>query len=804
MPPATDRSPSKALHPEPAPLRLLDDRPLVTAALPRPLTSFIGREREIASVVDRLRDDQIRLITLTGPGGSGKTRLAIRAASEVTATYPDGIWFVALASVRDPALVPATFAHALDVRESATRSPEEAARDFLRDRRALLLLDNFEHLLDAAPLVADLLEACPGLTILATSRAVLRVSGEHAVAVPPMSLPGRADDACARGDSTSQLLDESDAVRLFVDRAQAARDDFALTDENGPTIAAVCRQIDGLLLAIELAAARVKHLALPTLLDRLEQRLSFLTGGPRDQPARLRTMRDAIAWSYDTLRPAEQTLLQRLSVFAGGWTLDAATAITRAMGAPAEDVFEGIAGLVDKSLVHAGEESDVEPRYRMLETVREFALERLTESGEENLVRAAHASHYLALAEAIAPNLQWQANPAAIVSRVERDRPNFQAALRWASESGVTETTLRLAVALQSYWALQGHFTEGRAWLNWAVAACRADATSIPLPLQAAVLRAAGWLTHYQGDNARAESLGREALALSRQGDSLAVVHALTLLGFLAEDRGEVARSRGLHEDALAMGLRLEPRPWLWVAWSLLNAGWMTYLAGEPALAERRLAEALDHFRREENELGAAYVYSNLAKIALDRRDHAHAATLLRSHLELTWDAWGLRWCFESLAAIAVPSGAAERAARLLGATETLRERLGVVGQFPEYDRTVADVQAALDDPAFARAWDEGRRYSLEQAHREALQLANAVIAASESATASDTGRHGLTGRELEVLRLVAQGHTNRKVAAALFISVPTVKRHLTTIFAKLGVSSRAAATAYAHIHRLA
>ena len=324
MPSSIDRTSSPSVHSRPVPLRPLDERPVAAAALPRPLTSFIGREREVAAVVARLCDEQVRLLTLTGPGGVGKTRLAIRAASEAPDTYPDGVWFVPLAPVRDPALVPATIAHAFEIRESALRSPEEAVREFLRDRRALLVLDNFEHLLDAAPLVVDLLAACPALTVLVTSRGVLRVSGEHTIAVPPMSLPGQGG-----GDLS---LDASDGVRLFVERARAARDDFRLTEENGADIAEVCRRLDGLPLAIELAAARVAHLPPRPMLQRLGQRLPLLTGGPRDQPARLQTMRQAIAWSYDLLAPAERILFRRLAVFVGGCTLEAAEAVGQDAG----------------------------------------------------------------------------------------------------------------------------------------------------------------------------------------------------------------------------------------------------------------------------------------------------------------------------------------------------------------------------------------------------------------------------------------------------------------------------------------
>ncbi len=321
MPSSTDRSSSTPARSNaiPVPLRPLDQRGIPVDRLPRPLTSFVGREREVASLVARLRDEQVRLLTLTGPGGVGKTRLAIRAAEETAGDFPDNVWFVGLAPVSDPAGVATAIARALDVRESGTRPITAGIREFLRDGRALLVLDNFEHLLDAAPLTADLLTACPSLTILVTSRAVLRVSGEHNVAVPPLSLPHSSGAELPSDYSTSRLIHSSDAVRLFVERARAARSDFALAEEDGPEIVELCRRLDGLPLAIELAASRVKHLPLPVLVERMEQRLPLLTGGPRDQPARLQTMRNAIAWSYDLLSPGEQTLFRRLAVCAGSF-----------------------------------------------------------------------------------------------------------------------------------------------------------------------------------------------------------------------------------------------------------------------------------------------------------------------------------------------------------------------------------------------------------------------------------------------------------------------------------------------------
>jgi predicted ATPase/DNA-binding CsgD family transcriptional regulator len=768
--------------------------------LPQPLTSFIGRDREVATVVERLHREHVRLVTLTGPGGVGKTRLAIRVAQVMVTDFPDGVWFVALAPIHNPTQVASTIGQALEVRETGARTVEDGIRTFLQDRRSLVILDNFEHLLDAALLVSDLLSACPLLTLLVTSRAVLRISGEHDVAVPPLDLP--ASDMHPRLDELFQI----EAVRLFAERAQAARHDFAITMENGATVVALCRRLDGLPLAIELAAARVAHLPLPAVLARLDQRLTLLTGGPRDLPARLQTMRDAIAWSYDLLSTGEQVLFRQLGVFVGGFSLEAATAVATGIGIPGENVLDSVASLVDVSLVQAINGTSAEPRYHLLETLREFAVDRLAvNGGEEDSARAAHAAYFLALTEAIGPYLQWQANPEPVVARLDADHANIHAALSWALAHDPLQTFLRLAVVMETFWAVQGHLAEGRAWLDHAVHVCQADSASVPLPLRAAVFLAAGWIAHYQGDGDRAKAIGEEGLALARnQGNALAVAWGLTLLGFVAEDRGEIARSRALHVDALAVGQHLEAPAW--IGWSLRNVGWMAYLDGDNEIGESQLEDALVQFRRAGNALGAAYVFGDLAKIALDCEDYARAAAFWRAQLDLPWDVWGLRWCLESLATIAVSCGQAERAARLLGMTEQVCERLGVIrepGQWPDYERTVAAARGMLPEVTFTTAWDHGRRQSLEQARVEAMWLADVLPGAIEERAATPRADHGLTARELQVLRLVAQGHTNREVAEALFIAVDTVKRHLTHILGKLDLRSRSAATAYAHRHHL-
>jgi predicted ATPase len=423
------------------------------------LTSFVGRERVVAAVVDRLRRADVRLLTLTGPGGVGKTRLAVRAAEVVAADFPDGVWFVPLAPVRDPDLIAPTIARTLGVKETGERPIAEDIAAFFGVRRGLLVLDNFEHVLDAGPLVTVLLAACPTLKALVTSRTVLRLSGEHDVTVPPLSLPsqgveesrGRAANDTLLDSSTSQLFDSSEAVRLFVERAAAADAAFAFTGATANDVAMLCTRLDGLPLAIELAAARVRALPPQVMLRRLDQRFRLLTGGARDQPPRLRSLRDAIAWSHDLLTPEEQALFRRLAAFVGGCTLEAAEAVGAAEGDSVLGVLEGIASLTDKSLLRQMGESDGEPRFVMLETIRDFALERLEASGEEAKVRDRHASWCLQLAERTEASAFGDPEQRAQFDRLQADYDNVRAALAWSLDQG-DAAGLRLAAAMGGFW----------------------------------------------------------------------------------------------------------------------------------------------------------------------------------------------------------------------------------------------------------------------------------------------------------------------------------------------------------------
>ena len=799
--PPPDRSPS-----EPVPLAPLARRAFALAPLPAPLTTLVGREREIAALTALLQHSDVRLLTLVGPAGVGKTRLALEVAAIAEAEFADGVALVALAAVPELGLVPSTVAQALGVREAGDRPLAETLVSALRAKDLLLVLDNLEHVLGATPLIADLLAGCPSLTVLTTSRAVLRISGEHDFPVSPLELP-------PPGEIPLQATEASAAVQLFVARAQAARPEFALTEANASPVAAICRRLDGLPLAIELAAARISHLPAAALRDHLEPPLAMLTGGPRDQPARLRTLRDAIAWSYDLLSPDEQALFRRLAVFTGGFTLDAAATVGRAVEAaesrddapspatphPSPLTLDLIAALVEKSLLMQTEQPSGEPRYVMLETIREFGLERLIASGEEEATRSAHAGYYLTMAEEAAPHL-IVAGSAAWVERLAIERPNLQTAVTWALRTGQAEAVLRLAGTILSFAYARGEPREGQEWLEAALAADRAGSPRVRVD----ALFTASAMAQVRGDFAQSTLLSEEGLALARTARyAFGQARALLALGITAEWQGDLELAARRYEESRALMAERDD-PERLPHWSLVpaaNLADVALLQGDPALAATLAEEAVAGWRQMGYLWGIAQALGTAAAATSERGDQVRATRLYDETLTL-WldsdDGRGIAGTLAGIAGVANHRGQFERAAHLLGTAWGVADRLGVryLAHHVHAERVLAATRSQLDPQVFAEAWAEGRQLSTEQAVAEARRVLAVPAPARqpEHALASPS----LSPRELDVLHLLVAGQSDREIAAALGVSPRTVQTHVASLFAKFGVDSRVEVTAIA------
>ncbi len=836
-------------------------RSLPQSSLPAPLTPLVGREQEIAAVCALLWRPEVRLVTLTGTGGVGKTRLALGVAAAVNADFADGICFVALAPLIDPGLVLSTIAQALGVQEQGSRPLLEGLQDHLREKQLLLLLDNFEQVVSAAPVVAELLVAAPRLRVLVTSRTSLHLSGEHEFVVPPLALPD------LRNLPPPDRLLQYGAIRLFVARAQAAHSAFVMTGENATAIAAICQQLDGLPLAIELAAGRSKLFTPQALLSRLRNRLKLLVGGAQDLPLRQQTLRGTIAWSYDLLGQDEKALFRRLAVFVGGCTLEAAEAVCTAQGDLLIDVLEAVAALVDKSLLRQETQADGQPRLLMLETIREYALERLAASGEAEAVRRQHAIFFLRFSEEAEPKIRgaehflWR-------TRLEVEHDNLRAALRWTLESQEAEMGMQLAFSLVAFWRASNQDREGR---NWCEQVLAQPGTSARTAARAMALLAAGAMTMFQGDLPQAQLLLEESIAIGREVGRAAkrtLALALALLAYGALLQGNLGAARELAEEGvrlfrevgeawgtalalnhlgratLELGDPVAARPLLEESAALFRAGNMQRLAmplntlgrvalrqGDDTGARAYCEEALAVARATGDELFIAEALAQLGTVALHVGDSGQATELYQQSLTLIWTR-GYRECIaEDLAGLAATAsllGQPERAARLFGAVEALREVSGIrLSPLPraDYDRAVEGIRAHLDEATFAQAWEKGRAMPLEQAIAEALatqdepptgtkfpqvneEETSSVVPPgtplSQSPRALSPRRAlkqhfgGLTSREREVACLVAQGKSNRAIADELVVGVSTVEAHITHIFTKLGFSSRAQIAAWA------
>jgi predicted ATPase/class 3 adenylate cyclase/DNA-binding CsgD family transcriptional regulator len=860
------------------PLRTLDS---YAHNLPVQLTSLIGREQEVAAVCHLLQRQEVRLLTLTGPGGTGKTRLGLQVAAELSEEFSDGVFFVNLAPLSDPELVVPTIAQTLGLKETANQPRLDLVSAWLREKELLLLLDNFEQVAEAAVEVSALLARCRKLHVLVTSRAVLHLSGEQEFPVPPLSLPD------PKHLPDLETLSQYEAVALFIARAQAVKPDFQVTNANAPAVAEICVRLDGLPLAIELAASRSKMLPPQALLARLGQRFSLLTSGAQDVPARQQTLRNTIAWSYDLLDAGEQLLFRRLSVFVGGTTLETIAALYTALGDEPGQLLDGIASLIDKSLLQQSEQEAEEPRFVMLETIREYGRETLTVRGEVDATCQAHAVSYLALAEAA--EQEWEGPQEAVsFARLEHEHDNLRAAMSWLLERGEAEMALRLCAALWWFWGWSDYIYEGWSFLERALEGSEEGAAT----LRAKALWSAGNLASNLGNFERGEVLCQESLALFRAiGDTKGMRNAVFQLAMVAEAKGDFAAARSRYEESLVLAREVGDKSL--VAWALsflaeiaiqqgeyararplLEEGLALFresgektgvavsirclaimlfaqgnLAGAHAVAEECLAlnreigtrsaeanvlpvlaeitsyqgdtttarllleKSYAFFREVGNERRLALTLSLLAKVIAAQGDLAAARafyeeSLIRGNgVNSKLSFLDLAPALEGLAAVVAAQGEPTWAARLWGTAEIQREayRLPLAPVYrADSEQAVAAARTQLGEQSFAAAWAEGRSMTPEQviAARGAVTVPGQPQAIG-SVKSQLSYPDGLTAREVEVLRLVAQGLSNAEIAEQLIISLLTVKAHMRSLYNKLGISSRSAATRYAIEHHL-
>ncbi len=737
-----------------SPLKTLEGR---HSSLPAQPTPLVGRDRELEQVLALLRSPAVRLLTLTGPGGTGKTRLGLQAATELTDEFEDGVFFVALAAIADPALVAPTIARTLGLAEGSIQPPEEILEGYLRDRQTLLVLDNFEQILASAALLDALLSAASGLKVLATSRTPLGLYGEHEYPVPPLSLP-----APGHLPSTERIA-RYEAIRLFVERARAVRPDFSLTEENAAAVVEICARLDGLPLAIELAAARTKLLSPQAMLPRLSNRLRLLTGGARNLPERQRTLRNAIEWSYEMLDEGERMLFARLAVFSGGSTLEGIEAVCDAAGDLPVDPLEGVSSLLDKSLLRQDEGVEGEPRFEMLETIHEFALDKLGASGDAGATRRAHAEYFLALAERAEPRL-WGPEDAAWLDRLEEEHDNMRAALSWALDNREAEVALGLGGALRWFWNMKGYYSEGRSWL---AAALTADGGASALS-RAKTLEGLGWLASQQGDLDQAETIAGDGLRLGAEAELGDVVSAdfRNVLGDAARQRGDYERAAELLEEGLTLHRKTEDVRG--VAWSLgnlanvstdrgnyeqakrlyeeglalsrdlggaellgaylISLGYECLLEGDPERARELNEEAVALYRGRGRKGNLQVALDNLGWAALIEGDHERSEALFEECLVLCRDLGDRLNGSESMEGLACAAGArgeAGRAARLFGAAEALREAAG----YQQATRArslrepyLAAARSGIGGDYWTEAWESGRSMTFEDAIAYALE----------------------------------------------------------------------------------
>jgi len=871
--------------------------------LPRELTSFVGREREVDTVKRLLTTT--RLLTLTGSGGVGKTRLSQRVAADLVPSFADGTWLVELAGLGDASLLAQAIASVLGVREQPGRALQDTLVDVLRPRVTLLLLDNCEHLVAACALLTDgLLRACPGLTVLTTSREPLGIAGETVWRVPPLTVPDTVEAGAVEGSLPALM--QSEAVRLFDERARAALPAFTLTDQQGPSVAQICQRLDGIPLAIELAAARLRGLTLEQLAVRLDNHLRLLTSGNRAALPRHQTLRAMVDWSHALLSEPERMLFRRLSVFAGGWTLEAAEQVCAGEDLDAADVLEPLLQLVDRSLVLAEERpagGTPEVRYRLLETLRQYGAEKLREAGEAEAIRMRHLTWCLNLV-AGPGSLMGHERGQTLAQRLElleREHDNLREALRWSlvevAVESAQEAGQRLVAALWPFWWMRSYYGDGSRWLDLALAVQESDDESGRYT-RASVLIGTGMLAMWRREHNLSVAWIRQGQALLRPDeDPVLSAQALTMMGVSVEARGDIPGATALYEESLALA-RTVDLAWVmgWVlghlgrvalvhgeydratalleeslrhleqsedrqgaswsyqylarvmerqgnldratqlfeealaasrdvgeraglAWALGNLGRLARMRGDDPRADRLFDECLRLSREIGDQWGAAWTLGNLGRAALDRGEHQRASALFEESLILCR---GLAsrdrrsaYMVHYLGVVAGELGHPERAARLFGAAEALRDTTGRTlspADRAEHQRHVDAVRGALGTEQFDAAWADGQAMPFERAVEYALSApptprgqrsrhdptSAAAPAPPLPAITNGQADSPLTARELEVALLIARGMTNRQVAEALIISERTASTHVTHILNKLDFSTRAQVAAWA------
>ena len=774
--------------------------------IPLQLTSFVGRKLEIDDVKRLL--STTRLLTLIGAGGSGKTRLAMQVSSELQDDYPDGAWFVELAALDDPSLIPQSVASVLFIREQPRSTPLSQVTDYLVSRKLLLVLDNCEHLVRDCALFADaLLRACPDLTIFATSRQPLGLDYEHTWLVPPLSTPA-PDDVHLHESAI-----EYEAVQLFIERARQKQSDFKLTTDNSAYIAQLCSRLDGLPLAIELAAARVNALSVGQILDKMEQPFRLLKSKSPTTPPRQQTLQAAIDWSYQLLIPGEQLLFRLLGIFAGSFSLEAAVAVC---GGEIDEyeAIDLVASLVDKSLL-AVDEQGAETRYRMLETIRRYARDQLILSREMPRVQIRFFEWYMHLAERAEPELQ-SSSQLLWLDRLESELDNIRAAIRSASDLDDVITAGRTTAALWWFWCLRGYIREGRGWYDRILGLSWGEEHRA---VRAKLLTSAGIVATIAGDMPSARAYLEESISLQDSHTETRIAgYSKGNLGFVLYLLGDPVGKPLMEENLIEM--RTIGDQWA-VAMGLNSAAEIELMEGNGKATQMLAEEGLQAARQSGDRLLIAESLRILGRVSFEERDHERAAHLYAESLKLAWTLGGT--ISSALGLVALASLASNqmqpiRAARLFGAAQALLDARGATFQpqdQQEIDRQMEIARKQLNAAAWETAWAEGREMQVERLVEYALGrgennlpermpvMDERVITDTAAASSSPNLPDGLTEREVEVLRLVTSGQTVHQVAEQLYLSAWTVQAHIRSIYGKIGVTSRSAATLYAVAHDL-